>query len=199
MTSQTVTFIETEGNAWFARNRERLGAHDPVSEMIDELGLNPKSVLEIGCANGWRLKKLYELYGCEVRGIDVSAAAVEAREVPTIQVGWADALPYLNRSFDLVIFGFCLYVTDPSEWLRIAAESDRVLKHGGHIIIHDFADEGRDFARHYKHRSGVFAYHVNWRRFWLAHPWYRDLISRTSADDLVSVLRKDINAIAVRP
>lgn len=197
---QSVIFIEGEGDAWFERNRARLGERDPVSDMIAGLGLKPTSVLEVGCANGWRLKKLAERYGCEVRGVDTSRAAVEAREVPTVQIGWADALPYLNATFDLVIFGFCLYVTDPREWLRIAAEADRVLRHGGYIIIHDFGNAGVDFAVKYAHHEGVLAYHADFTRLWLAHPWYSIVTSRLSADDhLVAVLHKNRNAIPVLP
>jgi SAM-dependent methyltransferase len=197
--NQTAIFIESEGDAWFARNRDRLGERDPVSEMIQDLGLKPKSVLEIGCANGWRLKKLTAAYRCDARGIDPSMAAVEAREVPTVQHGTADALPYLSRQFDLVIYGFCLYVCDPQHWLRIAAEGDRVLAPGGTIIIHDFGDG--PFAHKYKHHADVLTYHLNFAELWLVHPWYRAATSRLLDDggEVVVALEKNIHAIPVRP
>ncbi len=46
----------------------------------------PKSILQIGCANGWRLKRFMDKYGAEVCGIDpskkdtTSTFSVAARE-----------------------------------------------------------------------------------------------------------------------
>jgi ubiquinone/menaquinone biosynthesis C-methylase UbiE len=187
---QTDIMLAGEADAWFARNRSQLGAHDPVGRVIADLGLKPQAVLEIGCANGWRLKALQAHCDCDIYGIDPSRDAVADADVRTIGLGTADSLPFGNASLDMVIFGFCLYLCDPADLFRIAAEADRVLDDGGHLIIHDFADIEPPFARPYEHRDGVLAYHLDHAKLWLAHPWYTRVCRRPFSDGLVTVLAK---------
>jgi len=191
---QVEAFIKGEGDAWFERNREKLPPeHDPVAVAITYLGITPKAVLEIGCCDGWRLAKLREKYGCAVAGVEPSrkaAAAAADRKVPVWQAA-ASAMPVRSGAYDVVIYGFCLYLTDPADWFRIAMEGDRVLKDGGHLIIHDFANEGFDYARPYEHRDGVLSYHVDFSRLWRAHPWYRGVKTWQFADAAVSALQKN--------
>lgn len=194
-------FLESEGNAWLERNRDKLGQSDPVSDVIEEAGIRPISVLEVGCANGWRLAKLRDKYGCEIMGVDPSIqAAIEAAalRVPVMQ-GTAGMLPFPSERFDLIIFGFCLYLTDPCDWLHIAAEADHVLKDGGHIIIHDF-ETFAPHARWYEHRDGdVLSYHVNWPNLWLGHPGYHVAKRHLYAEgESVTALRKMLS-LEVRP
>jgi SAM-dependent methyltransferase len=197
---QADIFLESEGDAWFKRNREKLGVFDSVSAIIEDMGLRPNSVLEIGCANGWRLAKLHDAYGCKVLGVDPSEqAGTEAAENGiSVRTATAEYLP-TGEIFDLVIYGFCLYLTDPSDWLRIAAEADRVLAVGGHIIIHDFETLFSSHARRYKHRDGVLSYHIDWANLWLGHPGYH-VARRTfsTQHDTVIVLRKALT-LEVRP
>jgi SAM-dependent methyltransferase len=189
---QADIFRESEGDAWFERNRARIGEHDPVSEAIEKTGIVPTRVLEIGCANGWRLAKLSDKYGCEVIGIEPSVAA--CAEAKKLQVGvihgTADWLPAIG-DFDLVIFGFCLYLTDPADWFKIVSDADCVLQDGGHIVIHDFETWGQFFAREYEHRDGVMSYHFDFAKLWLAHPWYHVVCRRLDeADDSITILKK---------
>jgi ubiquinone/menaquinone biosynthesis C-methylase UbiE len=193
MVRQADIFRESEGNAWFERNRDRLGERDPVSEAIETMGIIPSNVLEIGCANGWRLARLRDKYGCEVMGVEPSMdACLEAARlrVPAHQAT-ATNLPVRSHAYDIVIFGFCLYLADPDEWFRIAAEANCVLRDFGHIIIHDFDAQGQFFARNYKHRDGVMSYHFDFAKLWLAHPWY-SLVTRRldEAGDSVTILKK---------
>src|SRR6266849_4685768 len=185
-------FLESEGNAWLERNREKLGQFDSISEIIDDMGLKPTSVLEVGCANGWRLAKLRDKYGCEIMGIEPSLqAGIEgaALRVPVMQ-GTASMLPFPPDMFDLIIFGFCLYLTDPSDWLRIAAEADSILKDGGHIFIHDF-ETFASHAREYEHRGGILSYHIDWSILWLGHPgYYVERRTFSTQHDTVIALKK---------
>jgi SAM-dependent methyltransferase len=189
---QADVFLMGEGDAWFARNKDRLGQVDPVSNVIERMSLHPKSVLEVGCANGWRLAKLRDTYGCEVMGVDPSQeAALEAAKfrVPVFQAS-ATNLPTKVNAYDLVIFGFCLYLTDPDEWLRIAAEANWVIKDSGHIIIHDFADVAAPYARPYRHREGVMSHHFDFANLWLAHPWYHVAWREVGDEEMITVIKK---------
>ena len=52
--------------------------------------------------------------------------------------GTADKLPFKDKSMDILIFGFCLYVCDNEDLFQIASEANRVLKNRSWIAILDF-------------------------------------------------------------
>jgi ubiquinone/menaquinone biosynthesis C-methylase UbiE len=191
---QAQTFLDGEADAWIERNREKMGRHDPVSEIIADIGLQPTRILEIGCADGWRVERLKERFPtCSVRGID--PARIGGRSTSVIR-GTADDLgAFPPAEFDLVIYGFCLYLCDRRDLFKIAAEGDRVLQDRGQIIVHDFAVPEEPFARIYEHRLGILSYHMDYTKLWLAHPWYRQVAGRTfDRDESVIVLQKDCAA-----
>ena len=181
-----------EADAWFRRNRWKLGMSDPVSDLIERVKIVPRSVLEIGCANGWRLAKLRDKYKCDVIGVDPSIeAAREAMQLNNIPViRGAAHHQSADRAYDMVIFGFCLYVTDPEDWFYIAASANHALQENGYLIIHDFAEPARPFTRPYKHRSDVLAYHFDFSKLWLAHPAYVLAYRAIDSDNMVTILRK---------
>lgn len=190
---QSQFFIDKEGDRWFERNKPALGQRDPISKAIKDLRLKPKQVLEIGCSNGWRLAALRDEYGCAVTGLDPSQAASEDAKKSRVSV-WtatAAAMPLRSHAYDLVIYGFCLYLTDPEDWFRIAMEGDRVLADDGHMVIHDFNTGNNAFRRSYEHAEGLFSYHVQFSKLWLAHPWYHRVLGRQEGpDEQITVLKK---------
>ncbi len=193
---QSDAFLVREGNAWLTRNEPRLGERDLVSGTIEQLKITPRMVLEVGCSNGWRLARLRRRYGCRVFGIEPSAKAISAAvpDIEKIVQGTAEKLPWTVAFFDLVIYGFCLYLSDPEDWFRIVVEGDRVLRNGGFLIIHDFdMTEPHPFARRYEHRDGISSYHVDFARFWLAHPWYHPIEMIIAGGERVTAMRKQAN------
>jgi ubiquinone/menaquinone biosynthesis C-methylase UbiE len=184
-------FLAGEGDAWHARNRTNIGLRDPVSDAIEGLALEPKRVLEVGCGTGWRLKRLAHRYRCTVAGIDPSPMALEDTWSMDTTTGTADSLPFPDGAFDMVIFGFCLYLVDREDLFKVVAESDRVLHDGGYIIIHDFKAPMKTFARAYEHCSGVLSYHMDHPALWLAHPMYHKVAARhLENEEALTVLRK---------
>lgn len=192
---QSEILSQTEADVWLERNRDRLGQRDPVSELIHDAFLKPKSVLEIGCSNGWRLAKLRDTYNCQIMGVEPGEqACIEAAKnrVPVWRAT-ADALPLPNAAYDLVICGFFIYFADPVDYFKIVAEADRVLQDGGYLIIFDFVS-ARPFKRGYAHHKDIFSYHFDPPTLWLSHPGYRRVAERFIAynSECVTLLRKDM-------
>jgi ubiquinone/menaquinone biosynthesis C-methylase UbiE len=202
--SQKAKFLQSEGDAYFSRNAGHASAAPyPVTPALQALNLHPRAILEIGCSDGFRLDGMRKTFGAKCSGIDPSSEAVEGgmKVYPglDLRVGTADKLPFADASFDVVIFGFCLYLCDPTDHFQITAEATRVLSDPGVLVIYDFNSPAA-YRRKYAHKSGVFSHKMDFASLFTAHPGYR-LLSRTyngdaalSVDECVTVdvLRKDM-------
>lgn len=194
---QRAAFLAGEGDAWWRRNRERVPTMaDPVVAAVAVLGRRFKATLEIGCGDGRRLAALAQLACGECHGVDPSNAAVRAgmAAAPTFRPlhlvrGTADRLPYPDRRFDLVIFGFCLYLIDREDLFRVAAEADRVLAEGGCLAIYDF--HGQPRRNPYRWRDGVESYHMDYPAMFLWNPAYRVVsqVARSCSDPTALAMR----------
>jgi ubiquinone/menaquinone biosynthesis C-methylase UbiE len=182
-------FLLTEGNAWFDRNYKNLenkiyNFDDSIIQSVNKcmhssfLLENNKSrkkikLLEIGCGDARRLEWINNNLGIECQGIDPSAKAVKfARNigVDCIQ-GTADSLPFNDQNFDIVIFGFCLYLCDREDLFKIAYETDRVLKPNSWLIINDFFSE-TPIINKYHHYPNILSYKMDYRKIFNWHPDY---------------------------
>lgn len=209
---QKAEFLSGEGDAFFRRNRqaltqgEQMAQADPLLALLAGWPALPGRVLEIGCANGWRLHRLREIGATHLHGIDPGATAIaEGRAAYpdlNLNVGTADKLTYPDGSFDLVIFGFCLSWCDPADHFRIVAEADRVLCDQGQLCVLDF-DPPFPYRNPYTHRAGLSSYKLDYSRLFLAHPHYHLREKRMTAhggstsnnpDDRIAVtwLTKDL-------
>ncbi len=193
------------GDDWYERNKAMLGNRDLASDALMHLNLKPNDILEIGAANGWRLKKLRDHYGCNVRGIDISKKAIEDA-VDGIQVDYAYAndLPYADNSCDIVIFGFCLCFISPEDWLPIVNESNRVLRDGGMIVLYDFM--GTRFVKRRLQNimkdsrledKPVYLYNFDWPSLWISHPGYRVAVELLdmSKSEVATIVQKNIDRL----
>jgi ubiquinone/menaquinone biosynthesis C-methylase UbiE len=199
--SQRQVFLQGEGDAWFERNRQSDAdqvAHwadqDPLAEMLENLPLprGPEvSVLEVGCGQGLRLARLAQAKGWAVIGLDPSEKAIAEVNATgcTGLVGTAEALPLANRSVDLLIYGFCLYLCDRDDLFRIAAEAHRVLKPQAWIAILDFWSPHQSINP-YHHYLGVHSFKDNLPAMFTWHPSYvitdhrlRHHVTRTYTDE----------------
>ena len=183
---QKTVFLNDEGDAWFERNHQAIQSrsfnHDePVIQAIIRSCVAKKdnacgggaTLLEIGCGEGKRLSWLTENLGIECHGIEPSAKAVSAAKSVGIEVlqGTADKLPYKSGTFDIVVFGFCLYLCDREDLFRIAQEADRVMKSDAWVIIHDFFAP-TPTRREYHHKAGLFSFKMDYRKLFDWHPAY---------------------------
>lgn len=184
MGTQSAAFIAGEGQAWLERNRSRLKPEgDPILEMIESAGLSPTRVVEIGCADGWRLREINKRYGSICRGIDPGASHSGDGESVLLAAGVADQLwRFVSIEFDLVIYGFCLYLCDPADYFQIAKEGDRALADGGHIIIWDFYSPS-PYRKPYHHKEGIWSHKMDFSKLWLWNPAYSLANARFTGED----------------
>lgn len=209
--SQKITFLSGEGNMWYQRNKSAFTTkkqkEDPILLALEHCQIKPVRVLEIGCANGWRLAKLHDSYHCEVYGVDPSEEAITDGKTQypymNLSVGTADNLPEIEP-VDLIIFGFCLYLCDPEDLFKIAMESHHLLKNNGHIAILDFHPPTGHYRNPYTHKKGIFSYKMDYSQLFTWHPSYcrvyqhlynhqQKLSMLFDPNDIVStqILRKD--------
>lgn len=209
MTSVKELWLTGIGNAWFQHNKDDLGKNDVIIEIIEKLALQPECVLEIGCCNGWRLKKLEDQYKCQVYGIDPSQDAIKEAIISGLNpnkvvIGTADHIYHAgNNLFDIIILGYCLCFIPPEDWPNVISETSRVLRDGGHLIINDFAGPSRIFRFPFQQYTAIdgpkplYIYCFDWPTMWLIHPGYY-MIHETHIPDraeVASVLKKDYSDI----
>lgn len=158
-------------------------------EALVEANIQPRSVLEIGCANGWRLKLLENKYKCMTTGVEPAPV-----HTGNIIRGMAHNIPINQLTFDLVIYGWCLYLCDREDLFKIASEGDRVLQDEGFLLIYDF----HPFSPHrrtYKHKEGLFSFKMDHSKLWLANPAYslyrRYMHGPTDDPISVTILKKN--------
>jgi ubiquinone/menaquinone biosynthesis C-methylase UbiE len=185
---QSKAFLESEGDAWLRRNArasasEGFPGSDPLLNEILALPPSdrsePMKILEIGCSAGARLDWLKDNCGFDCYGVEPSAAAVEVakRSGLTVHQGTAEQLPFGDAEFDIVMFGFCLYLCDREDLFRIACEADRVLRNPGWLLILDFYSPS-SLERAYEHHAGLVSHKMDYRALFSWHPGYTNYSQR---------------------
>lgn len=179
---QKEVFLESEADAWFDRNHaacqqqnfEQDSICSVISEIIETANNKPLKILEIGCGEGLRLAWLAKQFNVDVYGIDLSKKAVASANKLGVKAkqGAADQLQFKDGEFDVVVFGFCLYLCDREDLFRIAQEADRVLKSEAWIVIHDFFSL-MPTQHSYHHKTGLYSYKMDYRKLFDWHPNYQ--------------------------
>lgn len=144
--SQDKIFKQTEGDNWFKRNRYALNKKglksDVVLKLIKLFEIQPRKVLELGCANGYRLDYIKKRYCSMCFGVDCSKEAIECgrNRYKNIRLycGGVEDLNFKKAFFDLVIINFVFHWIDRKLIKAAVYEADRVLKDKGKIIVGDF-------------------------------------------------------------
>jgi SAM-dependent methyltransferase len=176
---QRADFLSGAADDWYERNR---GApSDGPLGRFDRLvaaHLRPGgALLEVGCADGSRLRRLDAIGPSQscLAGVEPSASAVAAgRAIDRrldLRIGTADDLPFADQSFDTIVLGFCLYLCDPALLPRIVYETDRTLRDGGTLAIVDF-DPPSPRRREYRHQPGLWSHKMDYAAPFLAFPAY---------------------------
>lgn len=201
MDNQKDIFLSEEADEWFIRNKHTYQTQEKVKPLIDlflDLEIKPINLLEIGCANGSRLHEIYSKYKCNCSGLDPSNLAIQEgkekfRELD-LKLGTAENLPFNENQFDVIIFGFCLYLCDRKDLFKIACEADRCLKDGGYMFIKDFLPPFA-YKNTYVHKKGIFSYKMDYSKMFDWNPTYQrifQLVTSHSGSEMRSIPNEKI-------
>ena len=184
-------FLKEEGNKWFNRNYNELKTIDPLNDMvlkaIDFVSISPPQthtttsnrLLEIGCSDGSRLKLIKDKYLFDCYGIDPSVDAIEeggGKYGLNLKVGTADNLQFEDKYFNIILFGFSLYLCDRDDLFKIAYETDRILSDNGYLIINDFQPPF-PYKNIYKHCKEISSYKLDYASMFKWNPVYTELFN----------------------
>ncbi len=182
LVNQSNLFKQGEGDAWYIRNRDSLAnlnldlEMEPITRILLPFKDLLNSVLEIGCSDGRRLEYLCGKLGARGSGIDPSKMAIEAGNLRlaaqpdsqiTLQIGGAQELAFKDEKFDLVFFGFSLYLLDRNQLQDAVIEANRVLRKGGFLVILDF-DVTQPYSVPYRHMDGIQSYKDCYEKYFIA-------------------------------
>ena len=159
---KVVMFNQSDANAWYQRNLNDFELNDISMLMLTRHIASLASVLEIGCADGYRLDRLVDIYRCKASGCDISDVAIETGKTkyPAVDLQVCDMVkvPYRDGQFELVIArGVLMYL--PHKQL-VKALSEMIRVSSKYILIRDwFADT--PFKTEFGFSPGKYIYHHN--------------------------------------
>lgn len=137
------------------------------------------SVLDVGCAKGFMLHDMAAaIPGIAVRGVDISEYAIEnAIEdmKPFVSVADAKALPFADKSFDVVISINTVHNLDREECGQSLREIQRIARKGAFITVDAYRDEEERKRMYDWNLTGRTIMHVDeWRAFFAENGYTGD-------------------------
>ena len=170
MVDQEREFLKSEADEWFKRNVHKISNSSPeiaiLCNWLMPFQKEVQSILEIGSGCGNKLSQLCWQLNSRGNGVDPSNLAVDFAnknfgEKCHFEVGTADSLPSHLENFDLIHFGFCLYLVSRNRVADCIEKADRLLKPGRFLSITDF-DPRSPHANDYVHLKGLKSYKDNY-------------------------------------
>ena len=115
-----------------------------AKDLAQHYGLKPGDrVLDIGCGKGFLVHDFAQI-GMDAAGLDISEyAIVNAMDdvKPQVRVGTAAALPYPDKSFDLVVSVNTLHNLLIGDLFTALREMERVSRGGKYFIVDGYRNE----------------------------------------------------------
>jgi ubiquinone/menaquinone biosynthesis C-methylase UbiE len=197
---QKKIFLTEEGNSYFRRNKLIENKNiNFINNLIISLLKKKSKILEIGCGKGDLLNLLTNNLNYKLFGIDPSKQALQYNKNKKIFLkrGTADDLKFPDNYFNLVIFGFCLYLVDKNLLFKAAAEADRVLKNNGYLLIYDFFSK-KSLNFKYLHHKKITTHKMNYSSLFSWHPHYKIVFKKIGdSKDINKVTKINKNKISI--
>jgi len=178
MIFQEKIFLKKEADNFYKRNKKKFSKKDNLYKIIINQGSKIKNVkklniLEVGCADGARLAMVKEKLNCNCYGIEPSSIAIKNKIDKNIIIkkGIASKLNFNDKFFDIIIYGFCLYLVDISKLSDVFKEADRVSKDKSIIIVKDFYSK-KSKVNNYKRFKNIKVHKYDFSKIFTWHPNY---------------------------
>lgn len=143
----------------------------PIAErMRDFYGLAAEDlILDVGCAKGFLLHDFRAVIpGVHVAGLDLSAYAVERAmdDVrPFVLVGSADALPFADKSFDLVVSINTVHNLERDRCVLAISEMERVSRRFKYLQVDSYrSEQERENFERWQLTAVTYFDPAGWRR-----------------------------------
>jgi SAM-dependent methyltransferase len=143
----------------------------PIAErMRDFYGLAPGDlILDVGCAKGFLLHDFRAaIPGVRVAGLDLSVYAVERAmdDVrPFLLVGSADALPFADKSFDLVVSINTVHNLEQDRCVLAISEMERVSRRFKYLQVDSYrSEQERENFERWQLTAVTYFDPAGWRR-----------------------------------
>ena len=120
-------------------------SYEPIANELREIFPSGCKLLEVGCGSGALLSVLRDVGGFEVKGVEISPAAIEYHEKRKLDVtlGSVENLSGQDKYDAIVIWSVADHFADPSEAF---AACFRLLRNGGQIFIANVNTDGFDIS-----------------------------------------------------
>ncbi len=141
----------------------------PVAQAIARhYDLKPgERVLDVGAGKGFLLHELTQAVpGLIVAGLDISAYAIANAHEPVrpfLTEGRADALPYADDAFDVVISLGTLHNLGAAALYAALAEIERVARRGAYVMVESYRDE--------REKANLLYWQLTCRSFYSVEDW----------------------------
>lgn len=175
----------------------------PIITGLLKIKKKPKKILEIGCSTGFileRLRLISKKSSCY--GLDTSELAIrEGKKIfPKLKLFHGEFLTNKinKKKFDLIIFGFFLFMLPSSQVLSLFLKAHESLGANGYIIIYDFKPNKKFTKKNYKHSKFIKVYKWDFKKVFLSTPTYKMVYNKTKfknkefKDTELSVIKKII-------
>lgn len=173
-------FLKIEGDKYFLRNKKKLNSTNYekdklqilISRKLSEFKSKKIKLLEIGCGDGGRLSYLNKKFpNVDFFGLEPSKIALKnINKKIKIKKGSADNLPFPNNFFDIIVFGFCLYLVDDKDLFNVANETDRIMRSKSWLFIKDFETKNLTYKK-YKHNKKIKIRKMDYTKMFLWSPY----------------------------
>ncbi len=170
MVDQEREFLKSEGDEFFKRNIHKISDNSPeisiLCNWLMPFKKEVQTILEIGSGSGNKLSQMCWQLDSKGHGVEPSNLAVDFANENysakcTFEVGTADSLHSKLKKFDLIHFGFCLYLVSRDRLANCLKQADILLKPGRFLSIIDF-DPLEPHANKYEHYNGLKSHKDNY-------------------------------------